>query len=317
MSQPTPNPEFALRFQVSDRTLFKVVLAVHSFSVPPGAGVEPSELRSPEGLVPYGAEGYVLRAHPLPPDAPRFRRDGSWLCYVVQTYQRCYIDLFQSFEEYKKKFSPKTRSTIARKIKKWAEHTGMAIKWQCFRTSSELAEFYPLARSVSVRTYQEKLLDAGLPEGQDFVAQMHHDADAGNARGYILFHGDSPVSYLYCPIVDGVVIYAYLGYDPAYLKHSVGTILQWLALEELFSEGRFKFFDFTEGETDHKRLFATHVVPSANVLFIRHTWPREFMLRSHFAFTRLVETLRDLVDRWGLLAKLRRWQRFGSDAKGA
>ncbi|QJQ07721.1 GNAT family N-acetyltransferase [Undibacterium piscinae] len=49
---------------------------------------------------------------------------------------------------------------------------------------------------------------------------------------------------MYCPIVDDALIYAYLGYDPDYLKLSVGTVLQWLALQDMFAETRFKIFDF-------------------------------------------------------------------------
>ena len=44
---------------------------------------------------------------------------------------------------------------------------------------------------------------------------------------------------------EGIVDYAYLGYDPDYLHLSVGTVLQWLALDSLFAERRFRFFDFT------------------------------------------------------------------------
>ena len=38
-------------------------------------------------------------------------------------------------------------------------------------------------------------------------------AEQGRVRGYILFEGTRPVSYLYCPIVDDVLTYGHLGYD--------------------------------------------------------------------------------------------------------
>ena len=34
-------------------------------------------------------------------------------------------------------------------------------------------------------------------------------------RGFILFHGDNPIAYLYTPAPDGFLVYEYLGYDPA------------------------------------------------------------------------------------------------------
>jgi hypothetical protein len=72
-------------------------------------------------------------------------------------------------------------------------------------------------------------------------------AAGGQVRAYLLFDGERP--YLYCPVQGDVVIYRYLGYDPDYARMSVGTVLQWLALEELFREARFRMFDFTEGES--------------------------------------------------------------------
>ena len=257
-----------------------------------------------------GAQGFLVRGQPMPADMPRLQRRGPWLCYVVQAYNRCYIDLGQSFEDYKAKFSSKTRATIVRKVKKWAEFTGHELEWKRYASPAELSEFYPLARSVSELTYQERLLDAGLPESKEFMQRMLLDAEVGNARGFILFDNGRPASYLYCPVEDDVVIYAYLGYDPRYLKQSVGTVLQWLALESLFAEVRFKYFDFTEGETDHKRQFATHQVYSGNLLLIKGSPLWWVLLGGHLAFHRSVEWAGAMMDRWGLKARLRRWMRF-------
>ena len=90
---------------------------------------------------------------------------------------------------------------------------------------------------MAKKTYQEKLLDAGIPESERFVREMESLAAQDQVRAYILFDRERPVSYLYCPVEDGTLIYAYLGYDPDYMKLSVGTVLQWLAVEQLFGEG--------------------------------------------------------------------------------
>src|SRR5512139_3024605 len=96
-------------------------------------------------------------------------------------------------------------------------------------------------------------------------------AEAGQVRAYLLFDNDRPVAYLYCPASKGVLLYQYLGYDPEYSSWSVGTILQWLALEQLFGERTYELFDFTEGQSDQKRQFSTHSVRCANVYFLRRT----------------------------------------------
>ena len=302
---------YALKFQVADRTLLAVNLRVetHSVSVAHADSVtlEPPAVDSLQ----HGAVGFLYRACPLEAGSARLLRIGPWLRYVVQSYGRCSIDLRQTFDAYRGKFSSKTRSTLLRKVRKWEEFTSEPVRWEVFRSPEELRRFHPLARQVSSRSYQERLLDAGLPGDQAFINEMSRLASQDSVRGYILFHGTRPVSYLYCPVIDGVVIYEHLGYDPDYLPHSVGTILQWHALEDLFAERRFSHFDFTEGETDHKRLFATRIEPSANVLFVRFSALRWCLLYAHSRFDAVVAQASSLATRWGLKAKLRRWQRFG------
>ncbi len=136
-----------------------------------------------------------------------------------------------------------------------------ALTSRRYRTSAELAEFFDFARRVSANSYQERLLDCGLPTGQDFVDDAIQAASHDDLRAFLLFAQGEPVSYLYCPVENGVLQYAYLGYLPEHSKLSPGTVLQWLAMESLFAEHRFTAFDFTEGDSEHKRFFSTHQVP--------------------------------------------------------
>jgi len=53
----------------------------------------------------------------------------------------CFIDLGRSFAEYEAKFSSKTRSTIRRKIKKYAEYCGGRIPWKTYGPPTEMNEF--------------------------------------------------------------------------------------------------------------------------------------------------------------------------------
>ena len=118
-------------------------------------------------------------------------------------------------------------------------------------------------------------------------------------------------AYLYCPALDGALVYAYLGYDPEYMKLSVGTVLQWLALEQIFAEGRFTCFDFTEGQSDHKRLFATHEMRCANVMFLKRSLWLSLLVRVHAWTDRLSSAAGALAARWGVKSRLKRMLRFG------
>jgi CelD/BcsL family acetyltransferase involved in cellulose biosynthesis len=174
-----------------------------------------------------------------------------------------------------------------------------------------MREFFRFARIVSAKTYQEQLLGSGLPETDEFQRGMATLAAEGQVRAFILFDRDKPVSYLYCPIYNGVLIYQYLGYDPGYMALSVGTVLQWLALERLFEEDCFRIFDFTEGESVHKRLFATHSIQCANVFFLRSNLHNTILVQSHRVVDNVSKWTGDTLDRFGLKPKLRKLIRFG------
>jgi CelD/BcsL family acetyltransferase involved in cellulose biosynthesis len=230
---------------------------------------------------------------------------------VPTRYQHCYIDLRQSYEDYQQKFSSKTRSTINRKIKKYDAHCGGTIAWKSYTSAAGMGEFFRLARLVSKSSYQERLLEAGLPDSQEFMRRAEALAAEDRVRAYLLFDGARPVSYLYCPVTDDVLSYSYVGYDPEYMDKSVGLILQWLALQQLFGENRFRYFDFTEGQSDHKRLFSTHQRHCGNVFMLRRTLRNAALIYSHLATDRCSARLGATLERLGMKAKVKRLLRFG------
>ena len=255
-----------LKIQLGDKTLltYKLWLQVREVGLdddtPPVIKPTP-----PSDSLHDNSQGFLVRSLRVVDKLPVLQRQQDYLSYIPSQYLRYYIDMQQSFAEYKNKFSSKTRSTLNRKIRKYTEYCGGSISWKIYKSVEEMPEFFQCARTVSKITYQEKLLDAGIPDSAEFLHEMELLAQQGNVRGFILFHQNKPVSYLYCPVSTRILTYAFLGYDPSYMHYSVGTILQWLALEYLFQERSFRFFDFTEGQSEHKRLFATHSIQCANV----------------------------------------------------
>lgn len=303
--------DYALKYQLSDWTVFSVSLPLQMSSVKVAERAPPERQPGPpDSPLAEGSEGFLVRALPIAEALSPIGAAGDYLRYVQLQYRHCIIDFRSSFEEYQKKFSSRTRSTINRKVRKYAGHSGGTLSWKTYRTVEELREFLPLARDVAKKTYQEKLLDAGIPESEWFVREMESLAAQDNVRAYILFDRERPVSYLYCPVDEGTLIYAYVGYDPNHKKLSVGTVLLWLALEQMFAEGCFRRFDFTEGESEHKRLFATHEMLCANVLFLKNSLKNRILAHSHWRAERFSAWLGDTLDRFGIKAKVKRFLRF-------
>jgi hypothetical protein len=73
---------------------------------------------------------------------------------------------------------------------------------------------------VSALTYQERLLDAGLPAGPEALERMRALARRDQMRGWLLFVDARPISYLYAPAEGDTLIYAFLGYDPEFAELS-------------------------------------------------------------------------------------------------
>jgi CelD/BcsL family acetyltransferase involved in cellulose biosynthesis len=234
-----------------------------------------------------------------------FETVGNYVAYTMSDYEHCYINLQYSFAEYQSRFSSKTRSTISRKVKKFAAQCNGSMRFERSVKPSELRSFHQLARQVSVLTYQEKWLDLGLPDDEAFIRGMMANAEADCVRAFLLLDADKPVAYLYCPIVDGTVEYAYLGFDPSYAERSPGTVLLWLSLESLFGERTFSLFDFTEGSSPQKQLFSTDRVFCRNRLYLRRGFLREGLLRTHYVFDQGSVELGRLLDRFGLKQKVK------------
>jgi hypothetical protein len=300
------------KFQLSDLTLFSLPVRLQVRAERLTDETAPAtSLSPPVDELLSGSQGFVVRGLPLQQEVRVLTRSGDFFCYVPSQYQHCYIDLRQSFDDYQKKFSSKTRSTINRKVRKYAEHCGGTIPWKSYKGASEMREFFRLARIVSKSTYQERLLDAGLPDSEEFIRGAEALAAEDRVRAWLLFDGERPVSYLYCPVTEGVLNYSYLGYDPQYMDKSVGLVLQWLAVQQLFNEGRFRYFDFTEGQSDHKRLFSTHQRHCGNVFMLRRSARNAAIIYGHLATDRCSRWLGETLDRFGVKAKVKRMLRFG------
>ena len=312
MSNEWVTTQVCMKFMLSDFILYKrcMTLKVFSFSVISEFN-EPGEISKPSVSLEAEEKGYFIRSIPLPAIQPTYRIDDGYIFYIPDQFSRYYIDLQQSFADYSAKFSSKTRSTIRRKIKKFSTQCNGEMHWKRYQTVDEILDFYQHAREVSQKSYQERLLDAGLPDTGEFKQSMVALASNGLVRGYLLFDGETPVAYMYCPIQDKTLLYQYLGYDQDYNKWSVGTILHWYVFEDIFEEGGFKYFDFTEGQSEHKLLYSTGSVLCGNVYILPKSMRNTILTKSHGMINSISVMLGEFLDRFHLKAKIKRLIRFG------
>lgn len=257
------------------------------------------------------------------PDAPASGRDGvrvlsaptSSIAAVTarypgfiaggrQDYRRHYIDMEQSFTGYIAQFSGKTRSTLRRKARKLADDTGGYSVTE-HRTPAEIEAFLTAALPLSARTYQARLLDAGLPDSPAARRAMLEAAEDGRMRAFLLHAGGAAIAYLSLPISGQTLVYAHLGYDPAFARLSPGTVLQMDALERLFAEDRYRWFDFTEGEGPHKAMFGTHGAACSSLVLLEPTLANRTLIGARAGFDAGVSQAKSLAQRSGALGRIR------------
>ena len=124
-------------------------------------------------------------------------------------------------------------------------------------------------------------------------------AALGEACGWLLFVDGEPISYLYAPNAGGTLIYAYLGYDPEWRRHSPGTVLQIEVMRQIIEDGHFHRFDFTEGDGQHKRQFATGGVDCVDLLLLRKTFANRVLATALTSFDKCADAAKRLgLGKW-------------------
>lgn len=245
-------------------------------------------------------DGYLVTSLPLHHRHALAYAAGPSIGFTRQTYVRRYADLTIGFDAYLDALSSNTRSAIKRKGKKVAAASGGTLDVRRYATPAEMRDFHDVARRLALATYQEKLMGAGLPDTTDFVQRMYAMAAEGNVRAWLLHVGGEPAAYLYCPVHDGTVIYEFVGHDPRFNDLSVGAVLQVEALRDLFADPACRRFDFTEGDGQHKRQFATGGVECCDLLLLRATPANRLAIAALAAFDGTMALAKAGVQRFGL-----------------
>lgn len=286
--QASPIP---LKFQVGARTVLSVPRRLRRVALSLDAAL--TGQAPPLPALRDGEQGYLLTS--LPADtsiAP-----AGLLAHVRQRYRRYFVDLAAGEAAWWAGLSANARSQSKRKEKRLLAAGGEVRR---YATADEIAAFHPLALHVSARTYQERLLASGLPADPAPLLAL---AAGDNVRAWLLFLDGESVAYLCCTGDGTTLRYDHVGHLPAVAAHAPGTVLHLAALRDLFAERRWARFDFTEGEGQHKRQFASGGVDCLDLLLLRPTLANRVLLAAMGRFDALVA----MAKRWA--PGLRRFRR--------
>ena len=255
-----------------------------------------------------GSEPLVYSGYPISFVVPPLLYKNDWIFYSPKVFYNYYIDLtrFENFDAYLNQFSAKSRSSLRRKIRKFAEKNKGKLDCQEYKTSQELEVFFSLASLVSSKTYQERLFNCGLPKSKKFLSEVHGLAKTNEVRGYILFLHERPVAYLFSYCKNRIISYDYVGYDPAFQSLSPGTVLQFLVLQKVFLSKEFIIFDFTEGEGPHKKFFSSDKTLCAKTYFFPKSLKNLCYVNVHVALNNCVNVIGKFLEKFGFKSRIKK-----------
>ena len=295
MGEAVPLP---LKFQIGARTLMAIQRSL--VRVPLTLDDVLADRAPVLPMMTRSAHGYSVTSLPLTQRAAVIAASGGMIAFERQRYTRYYADLTIGFDAWMAQMSANARSHLKRKAKRVAAESGGTLDVRRYRTPQELESFHDIARRISLRTYQERLLGGGLPDTPDFLHQMVRMAAAGRVRAWLLYLAGEPAAYLYCPVDGGDVRYEHVGHDPAFNDYSPGSVLMMEAMRDIHAEGDLKRFDFTEGEGQHKRQMATAGVECCDLLLLRPSLANRITTLALGGFNAGVSGAKAVVGKLGL-----------------
>lgn len=258
----------------------------------------------------FGADAVYVESCPVDEPLPMISKAGDCYRYVANHYNHYFVRIEGTFDDYLASFNSRTRATLRRKVRRFKELSPDSEYFKVYRSPEEMDEFIRHSRVVAEKSFQERLFGEGIPDTREFRDSLIEKARQGRVEGYVLFCGDRPVSYIHGPISYGsIILYDYVGYDPDFKAWSPGTVIQYLAIEHLFEEGRIKLYDLCTGEGQHKRIYANDHQLCADIYYFRPKPRLIAIFFTDFLFRHLTWSLTRLMDKIRLKNRVKRFLR--------
>ncbi len=213
-----------------------------------------------------------------------------------------------TFQDYMARFSAKHRKNINREIKRLKAGEMGELQFVRYELPEEVPTFLEHAVKLSKKTYQWIVLHRGLDDPNLLRHRLPLLAKHGWFRSYLLFCGGKACSFLLGYQCHGKFLFYEIGYDPALARYSVGTVMQFLAVEDLFNYKCPEVMDLGTFDS-YKEVLSTEKHLRSSMFLFPRTARARFMRASHHCTLTANTALSSLLDRFNVKTKLRKWMR--------
>lgn len=235
-----------------------------------------------------------------------------------EAYAHQRIDMPATLDDYLAGLGSRSRKSLSYSRRKLFRDFGDDVGLQRCHAEVDIAGFLDQAISISKTTYQWHLLGLGLRRGDVLEERMGFAAKRGWLRSYLLECGGKPAAFMLAYQYHGCFYYTDVGYDPAFARWSVGSVLQLLVMEELYEQpDRPEVFDFATGYGEHKARFGNASREEANWLLLPRSLRNSVLAGAYRRLDGLANLATSTADRIGVKQTLKKTMRRLSTGRAA
>jgi hypothetical protein len=221
-------------------------------------------------------------------------------------FEHQFIRMPTTFADYVAQLGSRSRQSVLYSQRRLRKDMGGDVRCECFESEESVDRFLADAIVVSRKTYQWNLLGLGLRDTDALRDAFKASARHGWFKSFILYCKGSPVAFMLGSQQEGCYYYDDVGYDPAFAKWSVGSVLQVEVLEHLFARADPpRFFDFSSGYGEHKGRFSNSSQRECNILVLPPTFRNRFAASAYRSVDATSNAIARVVERTNLKKKLK------------
>ena len=233
-------------------------------------------------------------------------------------YERRLIRFPSSFQEYMQSIKSQTRQSLRNKQHKLERHLEGKVRLVRCIGIDDVPDFVDRAVAISKKTYQWNLLGLGLRDPEGLKRRLIAMARRGWTRCYLLECDGAATAFMIGYLHDRTYYYIDVGFDPAWEKWSVGTVLHLEVLRDLMDgDADAEGFDFSTGSGVHKKRFSNLSRLEANYLLLQPGIRSDVLVGSYRLLNGLSTFAVGLLDRLHIKTAVKRLVRTHAISKAS
>ena len=169
----------------------------------------------------------------------------------IETHR--YVTLPDSFDEYLRGLSRKSRKHFRRRAKLLVADFPGKVRFQSVRDERDVEDFACKADEISKKTCQ-RALGVGFVSNLETREMLRAAAQKGALRACLLYIGERPIAFATGILSNKTLYGTFTGYDPGFKKYSPGLQTLMRLIEESFEpSGSLLRVDAGSGDLPYKR----------------------------------------------------------------